>query len=188
MLSVRHKTEVYGMSEETIRTNFNESLENLKNVHTREALKSTKKEINIWRTRLIAISPTFRKELEERKQLTKARRIVNKASSLPGRPLDHTTRREKIMREHNIEPWMMDPNLRKMNDLANSRIRAQIVGTGGLTCPECGDRDNGNKMGKTPWCMKCNVALSPKGKKVRGPKIKRHRQLTEAQKRMRGVV
>ena len=81
----------------------------------------------------------------------------------------------KILREQGIEPWMLDPNLRKMNDMANSRIRAQIVGTGKLTCPECGDRDMGNKMNKTPWCMKCNVALASKGKKIRGPKIKQHR-------------
>lgn len=45
----------------------------------------------------------------------------------------------------------------------------------GLQCPECHDNNHGNKMNKTPWCMKCNVALEfpheKKGKKQ--PMIKR---------------
>ena len=84
---------------------------------------------------------------------------------------------------------MMDPNLRKINDLAKSRIMSKISGsTGEMTCPECGERDRGNKMNKTPWCMKCGVALAEKGEQKRGPIIKQHKMLTEAQKRMRGRV
>lgn len=47
--------------------------------------------------------------------------------------------------------------------------------TGGLKCPQCGEEDHGNKMNKTPWCMKCNVALESPSKKSgkKQPRIKR---------------
>ena len=32
---------------------------------------------------------------------------------------------------------------------------------GGLVCPSCGDTDHGNRMGRKPWCMKCNIPLMP---------------------------
>lgn len=36
-----------------------------------------------------------------------------------------------------------------------------------LVCPECGEPDRGNRVNKTPWCIKCNVPLVPRGKKKR---------------------
>ena len=45
----------------------------------------------------------------------------------------------------------------------------------GLICPECGDVDHGNRMDKTPWCIKCNCALESPNKKhgKKQPRIKR---------------
>jgi len=48
-----------------------------------------------------------------------------------------------------------DPHLREITE--NLR-RAHATG-GGLICPGCGDTDHGNRMGKKPWCMKCNLPL-----------------------------
>lgn len=33
-----------------------------------------------------------------------------------------------------------------------------------IVCPECLELDMGNRMNKTPWCMKCNVPLVPQDK------------------------
>ena len=156
------------MEEKEIRLNFYKAVVNL---------ESAKNNVETWMTKLIGISPTFRKELEER--LTRSQKEDNS--------FDHEELKNKMMQESGMEQWMMDPNLRKMYELARSRIKPQVVG-GGLTCPECGDSDRGNKMNKTPYCFKCNVALTQKGKKLRGPKIKQHKPLTEAQKRSKIMV
>jgi len=41
----------------------------------------------------------------------------------------------------------------------------------GLICPECGSEDQGNRVNKKPWCIRCNVPL------VHESKLKKARRL-----------
>jgi len=53
-----------------------------------------------------------------------------------------------------------DPHLREITE---SLRRAHAAGSG-LVCPSCGDGDHGNRMGKRPWCFKCNLPLMSREK------------------------
>lgn len=83
------------------------------------------------------------------------------------------SRAETIKRSH-------DPMLKR----ATEHFLKDIVRTEGLLCPKCGDPDFGNRMNKKPWCMKCNVALSPKGEKsvIKVVKDKDERRVTFTEK------
>ena len=48
-----------------------------------------------------------------------------------------------------------DPHLREITE----KLRRAHAAGSGLVCPSCGDGDHGNRMGKKPWCMKCNLPL-----------------------------
>jgi len=50
---------------------------------------------------------------------------------------------------------MGDPHLHEITESLRKRYRVD----GGLVCPSCGDTDHGNRMGKKPWCIKCNLPL-----------------------------
>ena len=156
------------MSEAEVRSEFYDAV---------VKLESAKENVEACMKKLIGVSPTFRNGLEER--------LIS--SQKEDGSFDYSNLKKKMMQENGIEQWMMDPNLRKIYEMSRSRINAHVVGRG-LTCPQCGEPDRGNRMNKTPWCMKCRVALTRKGKKRRGPMIKRHRSLTEAQKRSRIMV
>lgn len=65
---------------------------------------------------------------------------------------------ERIRREH-----LRDPVLREID----KRFKASLHingGRGGLVCPVCGGKDQGNKMNDKPWCFECNTRLVPKNK------------------------
>ena len=51
--------------------------------------------------------------------------------------------------------------------LKNYSNKSGWENSGGLRCPECGDIDHNNRMGKTPWCIKCNCALESSNKKTK---------------------
>lgn len=68
-----------------------------------------------------------------------------------------------------------DPLLRELSEKYAERL-PKIEGTG-LICPECGDKDHGNKMNGNPWCMKCQTPLVASDKvakwvKGKGTKMK----------------
>lgn len=50
---------------------------------------------------------------------------------------------------------MSDPHAREITEAQRKRHSAD----GGLVCPSCGDTDHGNRMGKQPWCMRCQLPL-----------------------------
>ena len=69
---------------------------------------------------------------------------------------DAKRKEDKLRRE-----YMMDPNLRKINENYQKLIVKSESGSS-LVCPKCNESDHGNKMNKQPWCMKCNTSLIPK--------------------------
>ena len=69
--------------------------------------------------------------------------------------------------------YMMDPDLREIEQKMMLRIKPLNVSN--MVCPNCGEGDHGNKMNKTPWCMKCNIALIDRNSSKTGrrqPKIR----------------
>ena len=54
---------------------------------------------------------------------------------------------------------MSDPHMREIT--MNLRKRHSVDS---LVCPNCGEGDHGNRMGKQPWCMKCNLPLMSREK------------------------
>ena len=48
-----------------------------------------------------------------------------------------------------------DPHLREITE----NLRKAHSSRSGLVCPRCGESDHGNRMGKKPWCMRCNLPL-----------------------------
>lgn len=84
--------------------------------------------------------------------------------------IDAKMRRVKQMGAELRSKYMLDPNLRKIQEDYNEK---HIVDTGakGLVCPVCGASDRGNKMNGKPWCLKCNSPLVPKNKLAKWKKM-----------------
>lgn len=66
-------------------------------------------------------------------------------------PEDYRVNAERLRRR---ETLLSNPHAREITE--NLR-KAHSIG-GGLRCPKCGETDShGNRMGKIPWCFKCNL-------------------------------
>ena len=79
---------------------------------------------------------------------------------------------------------MGDQHLREITE--NLR-RAHAAGSG-LVCPSCGDGDHGNRMGKKPWCMKCNLPLMKSEKAAKWIKPQQPKKFTRGYEEPDGMV
>lgn len=94
-------------------------------------------------------------------------------SEIDSRIQDIKSRAETIRSEFEVlkNKVELEANAIKMRRFDGRFDGSQIIRLG-LFCPKCGDFDNGNKMGKTPYCLKCNVPLVTKLPKKKEVEIK----------------
>lgn len=152
------------MSEEQVWREFNEALENLKHVHTKEELKNAQKKLRVVRDRLLVVSEKFRQEYNQRKQTVRARV------------------RHNLTDFSEVEHWMINPYLENINDKLLHRACASSLE---LVCPSCGSKDHGNRLNTKPWCFRCNVMLVPKVIASNYSKLKQRRKFSD-EERMKG--
>lgn len=60
---------------------------------------------------------------------------------------------QRLREEAGQRELLSNPHAREVTEALRRRSG------GGLVCPSCGDNDHGNRNGKRPWCMKCNLPL-----------------------------
>jgi len=90
--------------------------------------------------------------------------------------------RKKLMEKH--EGYMRQAELAKqqakfMTDPAMREITENLKrkhSAGGLICPVCGGREEGNRMNGKPWCMKCNAPLMTLEKAIGWVKPEKHKK------------
>lgn len=134
--------------EEECERRFKESLEKLKHVHTHEDLEKVRAEVFKRRDELFKASTRIRNEIRNKQMLTQNRARFQTIRSEADR-----IRRNAF---NQIDSGFMDPHMRRIQEHFRSKA---VKSSFDLVCPECEDRDHGNKKNKKPWCLKCNVPL-----------------------------
>ncbi|GAJ13801.1 unnamed protein product, partial [marine sediment metagenome] len=70
-------------------------------------------------------------------------------------------RRSKHKANRVRRDYVFDPRLREISRKYQGLLE-KSESASRLVCPKCEEGDRGNRMNKSPWCMKCNTALIPK--------------------------
>lgn len=177
------------MSEAEIRANFEEALERLKTVHTRDELEEARKNVYKWRDKLLETSEDFKREVEGRRMASQAEH-KGRFSEFDGRVKDIKLKAGRFK----IDPWMTDQHLKGLNEMMLERMRPKAQGLK-LVCPECGEPDRrnvkvtgkGKRKKKAPWCFKCNVQLIPEhmlNKWKKNLNIKLRKKFSDEERRM----
>lgn len=142
---------------ETMRAEFYEALEGLKEVHTQEALDAQKVKLDAAKKRLLEVDPEFRNMIADNRRKAKIRsdrmKAEHKASMAESKAKSDAIRSNALARarsaEADVDKWVSEHKIRiRTPEEAEKKSKEK------LWCPICRKRDTSNNiLNGVPTCF-----------------------------------